>query len=61
MDPALNHGNKIFRGLCEVAESKGHLILGRKKELVMEYVSFPETQKPAVQAKTDRSIKTLVE
>ena len=27
----------------------------------MEYVSFPEIQKPAVQAKTDRSIKKLVE
>jgi len=27
----------------------------------MEYVRFPEIQKPAVQAKTDRSIKTLVE
>ena len=27
----------------------------------MEYVNFPEIQKPAVQAKTDRSIKTLVE
>ena len=26
----------------------------------MEYVNFPEIQKPAVQAKTDRSIKTLV-
>ena len=27
----------------------------------MEYVNFPEVQKPAVQAKTDGSIKTLVE
>ena len=26
----------------------------------MENVNFPEIQKPAVQAKTDRSIKTLV-
>ena len=26
----------------------------------MEYVNFPEIQKPAVLAKTDRSIKTLV-
>ena len=37
------------------------MILGRKQALVMEYVSFSEIQKPAVQAKTDRSIKTLVE
>ena len=37
------------------------MILGRKQALVMEYVSFPEIQKPAVQAKADRSIKTLVE
>ena len=37
------------------------MILGRKQALVMEYVSFPVIQKPAVQAKTDRSIKTLVE
>jgi len=57
----LYHGNKVFRVLCEVADSKGHMILGRKQALVMEYVSFPEIQKPAVQAKTDRSIKTLVE
>jgi len=37
------------------------MILGRKQALVMEYVCFPEIQKAAVQAKTDRSIKTLVE
>ena len=37
------------------------MILGRTQALVMEYVSFPEIQKPAVQAKTDRSIKALVE
>ena len=37
------------------------MILGRKQALIMEYVNFPEIQKPAVQAKTDRSIKTLVE
>ena len=37
------------------------MILGRKQALDIEYVSFPEIQKPAVQAKTDRSIKTLVE
>ena len=57
----LYHGNKIFRVLCEVADSKGHMILGRKQALIMEYVNFPEIQKPAVQAKTDRSIKKLVE
>ena len=51
----------MYRVLCEVADSKGHMILGRKQALVMEYVSFPEIQKPAVQAKTDRPIKTLVE
>ena len=57
----LYHGNKIFRVMCEVTDSKGHMILGRKQALIMEYVNFPEIQKPAVQAKTDRSIKTLVE
>ena len=58
----LYHGNKMYnRVLCEVAHSKGHMISDRKQALVMEYVSFPEIQKPAVQAKTDRSIKTLVE
>lgn len=57
----LYHGNKIFRVLCEVADSKGHMILGRKQALIMEYVNFPEIQKPGVQAKTDRSIKTIVE
>ncbi|RMX49495.1 hypothetical protein pdam_00023953 [Pocillopora damicornis] len=57
----LYHGNKIFRVLCEVPDSKGHMIPGRKQALIMEYVNFPEVQKPAVQAKTDGSIKTLVE
>ena len=57
----LYHGNKIFRVLCEVTDSKGHMILGRKQALIMEYVNFPEIQKPTVQAKTDRSIKTFVE
>ena len=41
----------MYRVLCEVADSKGHMILGRKQALVMEYVSFPEIQKPAVQGK----------
>ena len=50
----LYHGNKTFRVLCEVADSEGHMILGRKQ-------AFPEIQKPAVQAKTERSVKTLVE
>ena len=27
----LYHGNKMYRVLCEVADSKGHLILGRKQ------------------------------
>ena len=36
------------------------MILDRKKTLVMEYASFPEIQKAAVIAKTDRSIKALV-
>ena len=57
----LYHGNKIFRVLCEVPDSKGHMIPGKKQALIMEYVNFPEVQKPAVQAKTDGSIKTLVE
>ena len=57
----LYHGNKIYRVLCQVADSKGHMILGRNQALIMEYVSFPEIQKPTVQAKTNKSIKTLVE
>ena len=57
----LYHGNKTFRVLWEFADSKGHMILGRKQALVMEYVSFPEIQKPAFQTKTERSVKTLVE
>jgi len=57
----LYHGDKMYRVLYEVADSKGHMILGRKQALVMEYVSFSEIQKPAVQAKTDRSMKALVE
>ena len=57
----LYHGNKRYRDLCEVADSKGHMILGRKQALVMEYVTFPEIQEPAVQVKTDTSIKTVKE
>ena len=54
----LYHGNKIYR---IYTQSKGHMILGRNQALIMEYVSFPEIQKPAVQAKTNKSIKTLLE
>ena len=46
--------------LLKVADSKGHMILGRKQVLVMEYISFPEIQEPPVQAKTERSIKTFM-
>ena len=57
----LYHGNTIYRVLCEVADSKGHSIFGRKQALVMEYVSFPEIQKLTVQAKTNKCFKTLEE
>ena len=56
----LYHGNKVSGVLCEVADSRGHMILGRKQALVLEYVNFPEIQKPSAQANTDRSIKRLV-
>ena len=46
----LYHGNKMYRVLSEVDDSKSHMILGRKQASVMEYVSFPEIQKPVVQA-----------
>ncbi|PFX17550.1 Uncharacterized protein K02A2.6 [Stylophora pistillata] len=32
----LYHGNKMFRVLCEVADSRGHMILGRKQAFIME-------------------------
>ena len=50
-----------YRALCEVADSKGHMILGRKQAWFMEYVSFREIQEPAIQAKTDTSIKAVRE
>lgn len=37
------------------------MILGRKQALVMEYVSFPKIQEPAVQAKTGMPVKTVKE
>ena len=57
----LYHGDKKYRVLTEVADSKGHMILGRKQALLMEYVSFPKIQQPDVQSKTDMSIKTVID
>ena len=55
------HGNKRHRALCDITDSKGNMILGRKQALVMEYVSFPKIQEPAVQAKTGMPVKTVKE
>lgn len=37
------------------------MILDSKQSLIMAYVTLSEIQKPAIQAKTDRSMKTLVD
>lgn len=54
----LYHGNKKYRVLCEVAKSKGHMILGRKQALVMGYINFPEMLQPTM---IGESVKSLAE
>ena len=49
----LYHGKQTYKVSCEVADSKGHMILGRQQALLMGYVSFPGIQQPAVKAKVD--------
>ena len=57
----LYHGKQTYKVSCEVADSKGHLILGRQQVLLMGYVSFPGIQQPAVKTKVDTSIKTIAD
>ena len=57
----LYHGKQTYKVPCEVADSKGHLILGRQQALLMGYFSFPGIQQPAVKAKVDTSIKTITD
>ena len=52
-------GNKKYRVLTQVADSKGHMILGRNQALLMGYVTFPNIQEPAVQAKANTAVKMI--
>ena len=45
--------------MCELADSKAHMILGRHQALRMKYVDFPEIQEPAVNAKPEKAIKAV--
>jgi len=56
----LHHGNKKYRVLCKVTDSKGHMTLDRKEALVVEYVSFSKIQKQTVQAKIEFQSTTCV-
>ena len=37
----LYHGNQKYIVLCKVADSSGHMILGRDQALRMKYIDFP--------------------
>ena len=53
------HGKKTTKVRCEVADSRGPILLGRKQALQMGYVSFPKIEMPPVQFKTETTIKTV--
>ena len=55
----LHHGDKKYRVLTQIADSKGHMILGRNQALFMGYVAFPGIQEPAVQAKMGMTVKKV--
>ena len=55
----LYYGNKKYRVLTQVAESKGHMILGRNQALLMRYVTFPNIREPAMEAKANTAIKMV--
>ena len=57
----LYNGRQTYKVSFEVADSKGHMILGRQQALLMGYVSFPEIQQPVFKAKVDTSIKTITD
>ena len=53
------HGDKTTKVQCEVADSKGHMILGRQQALQIQYVQFPDISAPAVTAEPETSVKTV--
>ena len=34
----LHHGKKTYKVSCEMADSKGHMILGRQQALLLAYI-----------------------
>ena len=55
----LYHGKETYRILCEVADSRGYMILGRQQALRMNYVKFPEIHKPAIKATAEKTVKQV--
>jgi len=55
----LYQGNTAHQMLCEVADTRGHMILGREQSLKMGYVQFPEIKAPDVHYKAETSIKKV--
>ena len=53
----LNHGSEEYRALCEVADSKIHVILGREQSLTVKYVGFPKIY--TINAKPEKMIKAV--
>ena len=55
----LYHDNEKYKVLHEVADSSGHMVLGRVQTMRMKYVVFPQIQEPTVKAKPEKTIKAV--
>ena len=55
----LYHGNEKYKVLCEVADSSGHVILGRDQALMMKDVDLPQIQEPTINVKLEKTIKAV--
>ena len=53
------HGDEKDKVFCEVADSSGHMILGKNQPLRMKYVDFPQIQLSTVHAKLEKTIKAV--
>ena len=53
----LYKGNTPVQVLCEVTDTKGHMILGRHQSLKIGYVNFPEIQAPNIPYKKESSTR----
>ena len=55
----LYHGSNSYKILCQVADSRGPMLLGRHDALKLGYVNFPSINPPEVKAKAETTIKAV--